>query len=171
MEFKRYGIPDEVLELIEPGMRIAVMGPCRTGKTTLSTEIAEHLGTSDVKHTGKREATAERRKYDPKRTDDLIARGWSEASEEASYWFDAPGPWVIEGTMAVRAVRKWLERNSGKPVDLVVWRTCPKVQRTSGQEAMAKGTQTIWRGVLPELLKRGVEVVTLAVRPTRGLEL
>jgi len=162
---KRYGIPEEVLKLLKPGMRVAVMGPPRTGKTTLADEIAEHLETDSVKHTGKRESTAATNRSDPRHTDDLISRGWSQASDEASHWFDAPGPWIIEGSMGVRAMRKWLKRNSGMPVDLVVWQRLAKVHRTKGQESMAKGTETIWKDVLPELLKRGVEVVTLTISP------
>lgn len=93
-------------------------------------------------------------------TDALIAtHSWSEASARVSLWLDCPGPFIIEGVAAVRALRKWLERNrTGKPADLIIAMWIARVPLTDGQERMAKGCRTVWREISPELEARGVEV-------------
>lgn len=118
--------------------RIIVAGGPRTGKTTLA---ATYPGL--VLH-----------------TDSLIGQlDWSAVSGVAAGWFDVPGPWVIEGVAAVRALRKWLGAHaSGQPADLVLWLASPKVARTPGQETMARGCETVWDEVLPLLKARGVAV-------------
>lgn len=93
-------------------------------------------------------------------TDDLMHLEWSEASLTASQWFSQPGDWTVEGVAAVRALRKWMSANPGKPCDRVVWLSQPKVTRTPGQNNMAKACETIWREILPELRSRGVEIET-----------
>ena len=120
-------------------MRVCIVGGPRTGKTTLASTM-----------------------LDPLHTDDLIgALDWSAVSEIiATQWIPKPGPWVIEGVALVRALRKWIERNAaGKPCDRVIVLRTPKVELTPGQAAMAKGHETIWREVEPQLRKRGVEIV------------
>ncbi len=123
------------------GGRVLVVGGPRTGKTTLAVHIAAQTN-SPVHH-----------------TDDLIGSfDWSSASEVAATWFSQPGPWVIEGVAVVRAVRKWLATNDGKPADRVVLLQQPKVARNGGQRAMAKGHDTVWDEVVGELRTRGVEI-------------
>jgi len=60
-----------------------------------------------------------------------------------------------------RALRKWLVRNpiSGKPCDVIVNLRHPVVDRTAGQDAMARGCETVFRPLVPELLRRGVRIV------------
>lgn len=118
--------------------RIIIAGGPRTGKTTLAATYHE-----PVWH-----------------TDNLIGQiGWSEISAMAADWFDRPGPWVIEGVAAVRALRKWLTAHaSGQPADLVLWLGTPLVARTPGQQTMARGCDTVWAEVLPLLRARGVTV-------------
>ncbi len=117
-------------------MRTVITGGPRTGKTTLAATYTEH-----VEH-----------------TDALIDQcEWSEASERVAGWFDRPGPWVVEGVAAVRALRKWLANNpEGRPCDVVVWLDEPKVEITDGQDTMAKGCATIWSETEPGLVERGV---------------
>lgn len=119
--------------------RIVVAGGPRTGKTTYAGTLTPH----------------------PLHTDVLVGTvPWSGASEEVAEWFDRPGPWVVEGVAAVRALRKWLAAHpTGKPCDSVRWLAEPKVSRDRGQETMAKGCETIWAEVLPLLRKRGVTIV------------
>ena len=116
-------------------MRLVIAGVPRAGKTTLAGAGARH-------------------------TDDLIAtHKWSDASDVVVTWFDAPGPWIIEGVAAVRALRKWvLGRATGAPCDRVIWLGSPRVALTPGQAALAKGCMTVWREVRPELLARNVHV-------------
>lgn len=124
--------------------RIIVAGGPRTGKTTYARELA--LAT----------------RAPLRSTDDLIGQlSWSDASAEVARWLDEPGPWIIEGVAAVRALRKWFATHPGAPADLVRWASVARVARTPAQEAMAKGCATVWREVLPELVRRGIRVLHL----------
>jgi hypothetical protein len=127
-----------LLTHLEGHSRILIAGGPRVGKSTLSEFSAAKLGVK-AQH-----------------TDDTIELGWSEASLAVSKWFDKPGPWVIEGVAIPRALRKWLAANEGKPCDLIFWSNLNKVERTPGQSSMAKGVDTVWTGILPELRTRGV---------------
>lgn len=105
------------------GERVLIIGWPGTGKTTLAAEMG-----------GGRS------------TDELISLGWSGASEEASRWFDAPGPWIIEGVAIPRALRKWRERNPGKrpPVDRIIRLTKLQKELQAEAVAMGKGLDTIY---------------------------
>lgn len=96
----------------------------------------------------------------PKPTDDLIeTHDWSEASAEVASWFDAPGPWVIEGVAVPRALRKWLAAHpEGKPCDVVHWLEQPRVVRTLKQDAMASACRTVMGELIAPLLSRGVKL-------------
>jgi adenylate kinase family enzyme len=121
-------------------MRIVIGGGPNTGKTTLAAQLAN--GSPSLS------------------TDDLMHLPWSEASVVASFWYDAPGPWVVEGVAAARALRKWLKRHAtGKPCDRVIWLRQPKAPQVGGQVAMAKGCETVWREIAGTLAGRGVEIV------------
>ncbi len=122
--------------------RICIVGGPQCGKTTRSYLLG--LRAQDVRH-----------------TDDLIkTHEWSAQSEEVSRWFDEPGPWVIEGGAAVRALRKWLRANlTGTPCDEVHIMASPKVELTRDQESMLKGFFKIWRDVQDELVVRKVKLV------------
>lgn len=114
-----------------------------------------------VPRAGKTTLAAERRAPDsePRHTDDLIHLGWSGASDVVSTWFYLPGPWIVEGVAAVRALRKWLRANAtSAPCDRVVWLGTPRIELSRGQAALAKGCATVWREVRPELLARNVHV-------------
>lgn len=124
-------------------MRIVIAGGCRTGKTTFAKEAGLTIGVR------------------PMCTDDLVGLGWSQASEHASYWLDLPGPWIVEGVAAVRALRKWLERTpskTAKPCDVLYWLTRAQVPLKAGQDSMNKGCETVWREIKDRLEERGVVV-------------
>lgn len=123
-------------------MRIVILGGARTGKTTRANALASKLGLP-LRH-----------------TDAAASLGWSEASAHVAGWFDAPGPWIIEGTAAVRALRKWLASHPhGKPCDTVFchWRALE--QLLPGQVAMNKGAATIWDEIGIAVAARDVRVV------------
>jgi len=123
-------------------MRIVIAGLPKVGKTTL----AKKLGESGVRVL---------------HTDDLMALEWSKASEVASTWFDVPGPWIVEGVAAVRALRKWLDRHhrSEKPCDLILFSSLPREKLVlPGQVSMAKGILTVWSQIVRELQQRGVKI-------------
>ena len=118
--------------------RVCIIGPPRSGKTTLASTM------TNVRH-----------------TDDLIGiLDWSAASEHvADEWLMSPGPWVIEGVAVVRALRKWLASHSnGKRCDRVIVMTQTHVELSKGQAAKAKGHEKIWQEVRPLLLARGVAI-------------
>ena len=117
-------------------VRILVSGGPKVGKTTLAATFGAH-----VMHT------------------DMLP-GWSEASAKAAEWMLQPGPWVIEGTAVVRAVRKFIHNSVAKPCDIFMYGINPKVPRSAGQISMAKGCETIFREVVAELISRGVIVET-----------
>lgn len=123
-------------------MRIVIAGAPKVGKTTLANHMAAETGVK-VRH-----------------TDDLIgSHDWSAASQAASHWFDEAGPWVVEGVTAPRALRKWLASHPvGKPCEVVLWSMAAKTTQSGGQSAMAKGCETVWLEILPELKRRGVQI-------------
>jgi hypothetical protein len=84
---------------------------------------------------------------------------WSALSEAVSFWFDAPGPWVIEGTPVVRALRKWLARNpTGKPCDELVMLWTQHEPLLPGQSRMGAGVRTVLGEIRRDLESRGVLV-------------
>lgn len=134
--------------------RIVILGGPRTGKTTL----AHHLAIAGVPLVATFVATG---KPPVRSTDDLIHLGWSEASQAAALWLDAPGPWIIEGVAVVRALRKWRDAHPGErpPVDRVIRLTTPHVALEGGQIAMMKGEHTVWSlDVEPWLRAQGVDI-------------
>ena len=123
-------------------MRLLLAGWPRAGKSTLAAELSQAHGWP-VRH-----------------TDDLIHLGWSEASAAAALWLDAPGPWIIEGVAVPRAVRKWLAAHpTGCPADEAHYLAAPYLPLSSGQAAMGRGCDSVWREVAAPLRARGVRVV------------
>lgn len=117
--------------------RIVIVGGPKTGKSTLAPKLGPL-----VKH-----------------TDEKLE--WSDASEKVSTWFDQPGPWVIEGVNAARALRKWLANNpKGKPCDELYFLRKVHVGRSDGQITMSKGVDTVMANIESDLVSRGVRVVT-----------
>jgi broad-specificity NMP kinase len=125
-------------------MRVVIAGGPRVGKTARALELAAELNAT-VRH-----------------TDTLIgAHARGEDAAEVARWMGDRGPWVIEGVTAARGLRTWLARNpTGRPCDEVVVLRQPLVQLTPKQAAMAKGCETVWREIAPQLAARGVTVVT-----------
>ncbi len=118
-------------------LRTVIVGGPNTGKSTLAESLSP-----DALH-----------------TDSLIDLGWSEASAAAAVWFDAPGPWVVEGVATARALRKWLAAHpEGMPCDRVVFMLEPLAELSKGQLSMAKGVRTVWDEIDDQIRGRGVVV-------------
>lgn len=120
-------------------IRILIIGGPRSGKTTLADKLAAEFAITNVRH-----------------TDDLKHLPWSVASEKASWWLESKDDWIIEGTAAVRALRKYLARNPGQPIDFqLVYLDKPYTTLLKGQESMRKGVATVWNEIEREFTSRG----------------
>ncbi len=131
--------------------RIIIAGGPRTGKSTLAARLGAELGVA------------------PRSTDSLIGTlDWSAASLEVSTWFDAAGPWVIEGVAAARALRKWLAAHpTGTPCDRIILLDTPHVELSKGQVGMMKGCRTVWAELVVVLEARGLASPGFAIeRPS-----
>lgn len=112
-------------------MKIAITGPPQSGKSTIGRLLASVLEIEQFLQ-----------------TDALTHLAWSEASEMVSRWFDLPGPWIIEGVVVPRAIRKWKQRledeNADKsrkdtpPWDKILVLRHPHRPLLPGQQTMGK---------------------------------
>jgi hypothetical protein len=74
----------------------------------------------------------------------------------ADNWFVRPGPWVCEGWVMARALRRWLGGNAepssnskldrfSRPADRIIVLSGPAwVESSKGQESMHKAVMTVW---------------------------
>lgn len=70
-------------------------------------------------------------------------------------WFTMPGPWICEGHVMARALRRWLNapEQSGSapdhfPCERIIVLDKPAHRATNvGQEAMHKGVMKVWREI------------------------
>jgi len=142
--------------------RILVAGGPRVGKTTLAKRLALEEAAREARGRGEIAVGRDAEKIAAAllhHSDDLIeGREWSEQSDAVVELMNADGPWIIEGVTVVRALRKWLLANPGKPADVVYWSLASKVPLKHGQVQMASGCATIWLQVSEELAHREVEV-------------
>lgn len=75
----------------------------------------------------------------------------------AEHWFTMPGPWVCEGHVMARALRRWLAgtapfRDNGfelmRPCERIIVLDRPGFGMPSrGQESMHTGVMTVWREI------------------------
>lgn len=122
-------------------MRIVIIGAPGTGKTTLGRKLAAELG------------------YPLTSTDDTMAMPWSEHSAHIAAVILTPGPYVVEGVAAVRALRKALDATE-RPCDRVIYLTHPHADKGAKAAAFGKGIATVWGGIWHRLHAAGVEVLT-----------
>lgn len=148
--------------------RILITGGPRTGKTTLAAQLCDAHETCRGLACPRIDGALRdgKRCGEPRHTDDLIEQtkhlgkdAWSAASLIASGWLDEPGPWIIEGVAASRALRKWRDQHPEEPppVDRVIYLSEPHQPLAKGQETMAKGVRTVHDEIEPWLRKHGVQ--------------
>lgn len=124
--------------------RTVIVGGPKTGKTTLAVRMG-----GEVIHT------------------DIFALGgadFSAQSEAAATLLGREGDWTMEGVTAVRALRKWMEENPGKPCDDVICLSVPHENLSPGQRSLGRGCDTVFLEILPELRRRGVEISGSAIK-------
>lgn len=140
---ERRAASDALVDALAEHPRVVIAGGPRTGKSTVAVRAGERHGRA-VKH-----------------ADSLIGKlDWSEASKEVSQWVGESGEWIVEGVSAPRALRKWLDANPDKKLDATVVHFRDPVQiQSDGQRTMAKGVETVWQEILPELQRRGVTII------------
>lgn len=130
--------------------RIAICGAPRCGKSTFASKLARELD-SPLFSTGKKALVA---------TDNFMTVGWDNVPRLVMERLLELDDWILEGTQATRVLRYWYKTAPETlKLDKVYFFDQPWVPRNGGQNAMAKGVQTIWREVRPELLKRGVPIL------------
>jgi hypothetical protein len=142
-------------------MRIAVIGGPRTGKTTYATTLARELGVY-LASTGKRTP-------DPLVSTDnfMNLASWDDLPDLVIERLETEEAFVLEGTQAARVLRRWYRRDPDGPrLDRVVYFDRAWVPRNKGQEAMAKGVETIFKGLKP--LLQDFEVPIVYGVPTLG---
>jgi len=133
----------ELLDALDGHRRVIIAGGPRSGKTILGARASERYG------------------LPLRSTDSLIeSTTWGDDSARVAEWFDELGDWIIEGPATARALRKWIRRNEGKTLNAtVVWMPTAKAARTKGQASMARGVETVWRQVRPQLEQMGVTIL------------
>lgn len=125
------------------GPRIAIVGPPRAGKSTLSEQLSTMLR-APVVH-----------------ADHYAYLGWSQASDALADRM-LEGPAIFEGVAVSRALRKVLARtprSARPPVDAVIVLGTPLEPLEHGQRVMALGHDRVLSEVLPELARRGVTII------------
>ena len=126
-------------------MIVCITGGPGTGKSWLGEAMALTSGTTLL------------------RTDDLIALGWSQASQAvAARMLTTTGDLIVEGVAVPRALRKALDQADGRPCDRLVLLRGRRPERgaaSPGELVMAKGLLTVLHQIFAELVERGVEVV------------
>lgn len=126
---------------VSRGVRIAIIGAPRAGKTTLAQQFGREHG------------------YMVWHADDLIPLGWSQASDEVTNILTSYQDldFVFEGVAVVRALRKaLLLRPDEAPVDRCIVLERPRLTLSPRQRAMARGCATVLASIEPELVRRGV---------------
>jgi hypothetical protein len=133
---------------------VIVGGPSR-GKSTLAHELWQKSGGKLPVFCGDPRSTVVYQKpYTTYLPEGLEFAGDAGAAEWVSRnWFSRPGPWVCEGHVMARALRRWTEarimnRNAAYPCDRIIVLDKPAHRPTSaGQEAMHRGDMTVWRKI------------------------
>lgn len=131
-------------------MITVIIGEPRCGKSTLATKLAKRTGLPLVS-TGKRAVLA---------TDDFMGVPWEQVPERIIPLLEESDELILEGCQAARVLRRWFKANPENALRVreVYFLDRPFVQRSSGQNAMGKGIQTVWREVRPYLIHAGVPI-------------
>jgi len=121
--------------------RIAIAGVPRAGKTWFALQIQKQTG------------------YPVVHGDDFIPMGWSEASAEIARRLVSPGPYIVEGVVTIRGLRKALQFGPERPCDVLHWLGDPRETLRPAQSNMGAQDEKRLAEMEPELVRRGVQVL------------
>jgi hypothetical protein len=137
--------------------RIIIVGGPRVGKSTLAFELAfEYTGIQHHVYCGDPESLVKQ----PQRGVHYLPEGIPISGDQGAAqwisdnWLTMPGPWVLEGWIMARALRRWLGRfdiGGAPPVMpcdriIVLHDIHPEARNVlPGHVAMGKAVQTVWR--------------------------
>jgi len=147
--------------------RIVIVGGPRTGKSWLAAELSLNttegngpLGTAQI-YCGDPLSKVK----EPMPTVHYLPEGLAMEDESTRWivdnWFSMPGPWICEGWIMARALRKWRETMEGiesaRPGLVMQEFPCDRIivfeeQRADcdllrGQVAMHRGVHTVWNEI------------------------
>ncbi len=141
-------------------MRVLICGGPMTGKSTeaerlraLGSGLDLYMCTDTLRQAGGR--SVGKVLHTPSQFDN----DWSGLSEwVALHWMTKPGPWIMEGVAAVRALRKYRARHGddSPPCDKLLLLTKVRRELTDKQATMESGHSTMMDGLLdswPELMR------------------
>lgn len=129
-------------------MRIVLVGGPRRGKSTLARQYrAQGIPTFCGDPRSKVKDPEEGVTYLPEELP--YAGDQGAAAHVAGLWFIWQGPWLCEGHVMARALRRWLDAHPREmPADKIIVLSGPaKCETSKGQDAMHKGVMTVWEEI------------------------
>ena len=128
-------------------MRIVIVGGPSRGKSTLAHEF--HLQGFPVFCGDPASKVVYQKPYTTYLPENLPFAGEGGAAQwVADNWFTMPGPWVCEGHVMARALRRWMNVHLQPPADRVIVLDRPAHRPTSkGQDAMHTGVMSVWNDI------------------------
>lgn len=130
--------------------RIILVGGPRTGKSTIARTYRERgVPTFCGDPRSKAKEIEDGVVYLPE------GLAWTEGSQYvADNWFTKAGPWICEGQIMARALRKWIRSHpKTMPADriIVITNHHPDAALLPGQRAMHKSVMTVWHEIRRKL--------------------
>lgn len=127
--------------------RVVIVGGPRCGKSWLARELATESGAprfcGDPKSLVK----------EPFGGVTYLPEGLAMEDESTRYiaenWFSLPAPWICEGWIMARCLRKWMSLMQDYPCDRVIvfLEQRPEIELLPGQMAQHKGVLTVWNSI------------------------
>lgn len=124
----------DFLDSVKKFDRVAIVGPPKSGKTTIANKIKDRFVLC---------------------TDDFMGEAWEDVPDFVINALKDKKRFVVEGVQVARALRKGLD------VDVVYYFPTPKKELTKGQKAMGKGVATVLSDLLK---KRVLDVRIVVVQ-------
>jgi hypothetical protein len=124
-------------------MRIVIVGGPLHGKSTLAASLGLPVYCGDPRSTVR----------EPRAGVTYLPEGLPMAGDDGpaqwivDHWLTRPGPWVVEGWIMARTLRRWVQTRREKPCDRVIVLTTPKVPQTPRQLSITRGVATVWQQV------------------------